>query len=206
MLLFNKPFRVLCQFTDTAGRATLADFIPVPGVYAAGRLDYDSEGLVALTNQGHIQSLITEPENKLTKTYLVQVEGIPPEEALQKLRTGVNLNDGMTLPAKVESLKEPPAVWPRVPPVRFRKTVPDTWLRITITEGRNRQVRRMAASVGHPVLRLIRIGIGPWDVGSLKPGDWKEAPLPEDLGGTIRCAGNKIPRRKTSRKSVRKGR
>lgn len=205
VLLLNKPFRVLCQFTDTEGRRTLADFIPVPGVYAAGRLDYDSEGLVALTDQGHIQALIAGPENKTPKTYFVQVEGIPSEEALRKLRAGVLLNDGMTLPAVVEILEEPPAVWERVPPVRFRKTVPDTWLRFTITEGRNRQVRRMAASVGHPVLRLIRTGIGQWELGNLKPGEWKEAPLPECRGNTKKYAGKKgRVQGKTSRKPPRR--
>lgn len=204
MLLFNKPFRVLCQFTDTEGRRTLADFIPIPGVYAAGRLDYDSEGLVALTDQGHIQALIAGPENKTPKTYLVQVEGIPSEEALHKLRTGVLLNDGMTLPTEIELLEDPPAFWERVPPVRFRKTVPDTWLRITITEGRNRQVRRMAASVGHPVLRLIRTGIGQWELGKLKPGEWKEVPLPEFRGNTKKHTGTKGHARKTSRNTPRR--
>ncbi|MBZ0221283.1 MAG: pseudouridine synthase [Candidatus Methylomirabilis sp.] len=200
VLLFNKPFRVLCQFTDSEGRRSLADFIPVPGVYAAGRLDYDSEGLVALTNNGPIQALIAGPENKTPKTYFVQVEGVPSEEVLHKLRSGVLLNDGMTLPAEVELLKEPPAVWERVPPVRFRKTVPDTWLRMTITEGRNRQVRRMAASVGHPVLRLIRTGIGQWELGNLKPGEWKEVTLPECRGNTKKYAGKKSRDRKTPRK------
>lgn len=193
VLLFNKPFLVLCQFTDKEGRSTLSDFIPVPGVYAAGRLDYDSEGLVALTNDGRIQALIAGPENKTPKTYLVQVEGIPSEDALHKLRSGVLLNDGMTLPAEVELLGEPPAVWERVPPIRFRKTVPDTWLRMTITEGRNRQVRRMAASVGHPVLRLIRVGIGQWDLGYLKPGEWKEVPSPERRGNKGKLSGKKRP-------------
>lgn len=174
LILLNKPFQVLCQFTDKEGRPTLADYVDFPGVYAAGRLDYDSEGLVALTNSGRLQHIISDPSNKLPKTYLVQVEGVPDEEALEKLRSGVLLKDGMTRPAKVRlvtGLKEP---WPRTPPIRFRKSVPDSWLEITITEGKNRQVRRMTAAVGYPALRLIRISIGQWDLGDLKPGGWKE--------------------------------
>ncbi|MBI1912331.1 MAG: pseudouridine synthase [Deltaproteobacteria bacterium] len=180
LILFNKPFQVLCQFTDSEGRATLADYINISDVYAAGRLDYDSEGLVILTNIGSIQHKIAEPRHKLPKTYLVQVEGVPDEEALKKLRKGVLLNDGMTKPAIVEAVNESPEVWPRTPPIRYRKNIPDTWLKITITEGRNRQVRRMTASVGHPTLRLIRIKTGPWELNGLKPGEWKEASIPKD--------------------------
>lgn len=176
LILLNKPFQVLCQFTDKEGRATLADYVDVPGVYAAGRLDYDSEGLVALTNSGKLQSLISDPANKLPKTYLVQVEGEPDEASLDKLRKGVLLKDGMTRPAEAELLGLEPDIWPRTPPIRFRKSVADSWLRITITEGKNRQVRRMTAAVGHPVLRLIRVSIGSWELGGLKPGEWKEAP------------------------------
>lgn len=176
LILFNKPFQVLCQFTDKeGGRATLADFVDFPGVYAAGRLDYDSEGLVALTNSGRLQHDIADPANKLPKTYLVQVEGVPDDEALAKLREGVLLKDGMTRPAEVELLGKEAGLWPRTPPIRFRKSVPDSWLKVTITEGKNRQVRRMTASVGHPALRLIRISIGQWELGDLKPGEWKEA-------------------------------
>lgn len=180
LILFNKPFNVLCQFTDSAGRATLADFIPFRDVYAAGRLDYDSEGLVLLTNNGRLQSLIAEPRHKLPKSYLVQVEGAPDKEALDRLRRGVLLKDGMTQKALVETVSDP-QIWPRVPPIRFRKNVPDSWLRITITEGRNRQVRRMTAAAGFPTLRLIRLKVGPWELGGLKPGEWKEAPFPEAL-------------------------
>lgn len=177
LILLNKPFNVLCQFTDKEGRPTLADFVDVHGVYAAGRLDFDSEGLVALTNSGALQHLISDPGNKLPKTYLVQVEGIPDQAALDRLRKGVLLNDGMTRPAKAELISEPADIWPRVPPIRFRKSVPDSWIKLTITEGRNRQVRRMTAAVGHPTLRLIRISIGQWELGDLKPGEWREVPL-----------------------------
>ena len=176
LILLNKPFRVMCQFTDAEGRATLSDYVNAPGVYAAGRLDFDSEGLVLLTNDGRLQHVITDPGHKLPKTYLVQVEGIPDTTAIEKLRKGILLNDGMTMPAEVDMVDEPPGIWPRVPPIRFRKNIPAAWLKITITEGRNRQVRRMCASVGFPVLRLIRVKIGSWELGELKPGEWKEAP------------------------------
>lgn len=178
LLLFNKPFQVMCQFTDDAGRKTLADYVNVPGVYAAGRLDYDSEGLLLLTNVGWLQHLIAEPRYKLPKTYLVQVEREPEADALQRLAQGVLLNDGMTKPAGVE-LIDPPNVWDRVPPIRYRKNVPDAWLRMTITEGRNRQVRRMTAAVGHPTLRLIRERIGEWSMGNLQPGEWREVACPK---------------------------
>ncbi|MFN8003805.1 MAG: pseudouridine synthase [Acidobacteriota bacterium] len=179
LILCHKPFRVLCQFTDTEGRATLADFVNVPDVYAAGRLDYDSEGLVILTDAGYLQHQITDPRHKLPKTYLVQVEGIPEPAALRQLARGVRLNDGMTLPAEV-ALIEPPAVWPRVPPIRVRQSIPDRWLRLTIYEGRNRQVRRMTAAVGHPTLRLIRESVGPWTLAELEPGQWRETDCPKD--------------------------
>ena len=172
LLLLNKPFQVMCQFTGDAGRKTLADYVDVPDVYAAGRLDYDSEGLLLLTNVGWLQHLIAEPRYKLPKTYLVQVEREPDAKALEDLAKGVLLNDGLTKPAKVE-LIAPPNVWARVPPIRERKSVPTAWLRLTITEGRNRQVRRMTAGIGHPTLRLIRQKIGEFCPADLAPGSWR---------------------------------
>lgn len=174
IVLFNKPFDVLCQFTDnsTPPRATLADFINVPNVYAAGRLDRDSEGLLLLTNCGQTQHKIADPKYKLAKTYWVQLEGDINDAALKQLATGVVLNDGPTLPARVEKIMEPD-VWPRTPPIRQRQNIPTSWISLTITEGRNRQVRRMTAAVGFPTLRLIRANIGDWSVADLAPGQFK---------------------------------
>ncbi|URL58847.1 pseudouridine synthase [Luteibacter flocculans] len=171
LLALNKPFGVLCQFTGEAGRRTLADFVPQKGVYAAGRLDQDSEGLLLLTDDGRLQHRLADPRHKQPKTYLVQVEGVPTEDALDRLRHGVTLNDGPTLPAGAEAIDAPDWLWPRDPPVRFRKTVPDAWLRIVLREGRNRQVRRMTAAVGLPTLRLIREAVGSYRLDGLKPGE-----------------------------------
>ena len=173
LLLLNKPFDVLTQFNDADGRATLKDFVPVPGVYPAGRLDRDSEGLLLLTNDGQLQARIADPKHKLAKTYWVQVEGEVSAEQLRRLCEGVELNDGMTLPAEARALDEP-QLWPRTPPVRFRKSVPTSWLEQVIREGRNRQVRRMTAAVGLPTLRLVRVRIGPWSLDGLQPGEWRE--------------------------------
>ena len=174
ILLFNKPYGVICQFSRDGMHPTLADYIAVPDVYPAGRLDTDSEGLLLLTDDGGLQHRITDPRHKLSKTYWVQVEGVPDEDALRQLRQGVKLKDGMTRPAEARLIAEPGNLWPRDPPVRFRKTVPDSWLELTIHEGRNRQVRRMTAAAGHPTLRLIRYRIGDWSLDGLRPGQWRE--------------------------------
>jgi 23S rRNA pseudouridine2457 synthase len=181
LILFNKPYGVLSQFTDrgTTGsaRPTLSDFIDLPGVYPAGRLDLDSEGLLLLTDDGRVQAQIADPRFKMPKTYLVQVEGEATEASLAALKKGVQLKDGLTRPAEAERIDDP-VLWPRDPPVRFRKTVPDCWISLTIREGRNRQVRRMTAAVGHPTLRLVRWRIGDWTIEGLQPGEWGEAPAP----------------------------
>ena len=178
LILFNKPFNVLSQFTDrsleASGRETLSHYVPVPHVYPAGRLDRDSEGLLLLTNDGKLQAQIADPKHKMAKTYWVQLEGAPQEDALQSLRRGVRLKDGVTQPAKARLIEEPMGLWPRNPPIRVRKSVPDSWIEMVIREGKNRQIRRMTAAVGHPCLRLIRAQIGDWRLGDLMPGDYKK--------------------------------
>ncbi|MGF1723301.1 pseudouridine synthase [Photobacterium nomapromontoriensis] len=176
IILFNKPFNVLTQFTGEPGDQTLSDFIPVKDVYPAGRLDKDSEGLLVLTNDGVLQARLTQPCSKQPKTYWVQVEGNPTDADLDYLRQGVELKDGMTLPAGVERMEEP-AIWDRIPPIRERKNIPTTWIALTLREGRNRQVRRMTAHIGFPTLRLIRFQMADWTVEGLAPGEWKEITL-----------------------------
>lgn len=176
-ILFNKPYGVLSQFTDkrnAAGpRATLSDFIDLPGVYAAGRLDRDSEGLLVLTDDGALQARISSPRFRKPKTYYVQVEGVPDADALAAIARGIKLNDGPTAPCEAMAVSEPDWLWPRTPPIRVRKSVPDTWLRMTLSEGRNRQVRRMTAAIRHPTLRLIRHTVGDWTLDGLAPGEWR---------------------------------
>lgn len=201
LLRFNKPFGVLCQFTDAEGRPTLADFVAIPDVYAAGRLDADSEGLLLLTDDGLLQHRIADPRRRLSKTYWVQVEGEPDPAAIERLRRGVQLGDGPARAVAVKRIAEP-ALWPRHPPIRFRKSVPTAWIEVVLVEGRNRQVRRMTAAIGHPTLRLVRVAIGPWSLADLKPGEWAETQMPPDLeGGDIAAPspgghGGSPPRKK----------
>lgn len=195
---FNKPYDVLPQFTDRANaespRSTLSDYIDLPGVYPAGRLDRDSEGLMLLTDNGRLQAQISDPKHKVSKTYWVQVEGLPDAAALKALRDGVELKDGKTRPAKARLMDEPEGLWPRTPPIRVRQTVPDCWIELTLREGRNRQVRRMTAAVGHPTLRLIRARIGDWTLDGLDPGQWDSLPAP---------VLNNAPQRKRDRRPRR---
>ena len=177
LILFNKPFGVLSQFTDEKGRETLKSYINIPNVYAAGRLDKDSEGLLLLTDNGKLQERIADPKFKWAKHYWTQVEGLVDSKAIENLRTGITLKDGKTLPADVQLIDEPQNLWERDPPIRFRKSIPTQWLNICIREGRNRQVRRMTAAVDHPTLRLIRYQIGPCMLDQLKPGECKEITL-----------------------------
>lgn len=202
IILLNKPFRVLSQFTDEEGRATLADYLSLPGFRAAGRLDYDSEGLLLLTDDGVLQQRIANPRHKQWKTYQVQVEGDIPDSALAALAAGVDLKDGTTLPARARRI-QPPELWPRNPPVRFRQSIPDSWLELSIREGRNRQVRRMTAAAGFPTLRLVRTRIGDWSLDTLQPGEFREeevhSPAPTSPGKPSRATGNKRPRARGKR-------
>lgn len=192
IFLFNKPYHTLSQFTDNEGRSTLSNFIKTPKIYPAGRLDYDSEGLLILTGDGQMQARIADPKHKLPKTYWAQVEGEISDEALNKLRKGVTLKDGLTRPAIAERIKEP-CLWPRTPPIRQRANAPTSWLALTITEGKNRQVRRMTAEVGFPTLRLIRAAIGPWSIDNLQPGEHKslEVHLPKQRENKKHSSRNK---------------
>ena len=175
LILFNKPYGVICQFTPEAGHKSLKDFIPLPDFYPAGRLDADSEGLVLLTDDGKLQHRISDPRHKLPKTYWVQVEGVPDEAALEKLRRGVMLKDYQTLPAQARLMDEPDNLWPRTPPIRFRKNVATAWIELTLTEGKNRQVRHMTAALSFPTLRLIRYAIGTYTLQGIAPGEWRLA-------------------------------
>ncbi len=196
LILFNKPYGVLSQFTDAAGRPTLAAYLAIPGVYVAGRLDRDSEGLLALTDDGAVQARLSHPRHQRPKTYWAQVEGIPDDVALERLRRGVELNDGPTLPATVRRIAEPDGLWPRDPPIRYRAAIPTAWLEITLREGRNRQVRRMTTAVGHPTLRLIRSRIGDWTLDGLAPGQWRELTVAEPMRQRqADPVGYRLPRR-----------
>lgn len=193
IILLNKPFGVLCQFRASEGRKTLKDFISSPSVYPAGRLDADSEGLVVLTADGALQNRISAPEHKLLKTYFVEVEGVPTPAALDQLAAGIDLRDFITRPAQAAAIEEPTWLWPRQPPVRFRKSIPTSWIKISIAEGKNRQVRRMTAAVGLPTLRLIRHSVGDWDINGLPPGHCKEIeismPMPPQTSPQHRFTG-----------------
>jgi 23S rRNA pseudouridine2457 synthase len=195
VILFNKPFQVLSQFTDEQGRSTLADYLSAPGCRAAGRLDYDSEGLLLLTDDGALQQHIANPRHKRWKTYQVQVEGLVSDEALERLTAGIVLKDGATLPARAKQISAP-TLWPRVPPVRERKSVADSWLELSIREGRNRQVRRMTAAVGYPTLRLVRTQVGEWSLEGLQPGEHRQLHIHMPQGDRKIRPANKHRRRK----------
>ena len=202
VILVNKPYGVLSQFTAEPGVPTLAGVVPVPGVYPAGRLDADSEGLIVLTNDGALQAALSSPRHKQPKTYFAQVEGIPTDEALRDLREGVRLSDFTTQPAHSRRTEEPAWLWPRQPPVRFRAQIPTSWIELVLTEGKNRQVRRMTAAAGFPTLRLIRYAIGPWTLDGLAPGAWRDVEVPADLAGRT----NSTKRKPASRRVFVRGR
>lgn len=196
IILLNKPFQVLCQFNTDDKRTTLKTFLPDhPGYYPAGRLDYDSEGLLILTSNGKLQNRISDPKHKLRKTYWVQVEGIPDTNAIEQLRKGVELKDGLTRPATAQLIREPDNLWPRSPAIRERKAIPTQWLELSISEGRNRQVRRMTAAIGHPTLRLIRASIGDWHLQQMRPGDYRFESAVIPPPGPTRLGSNKPQRR-----------
>lgn len=201
VLLLNKPFQVLCQFSEHEGKVTLASFIGQDGIYPAGRLDYDSEGLLLLTGNGPLQHLLTDPKHKLPKTYRVQVEGDISEHALHQLRIGVELKDGKTGPALANRIQPPADLWERNPPIRFRAEIPTSWLELTITEGRNRQVRRMTAAVGFPTLRLVRVAIGPWSLEGLAPGQSRWSRVPTSILAQLKSAA---PQSKIGKKPGKK--
>jgi 23S rRNA pseudouridine2457 synthase len=201
LLLFNKPFHVLTQFSASGDRPTLAAYIDVPGVYPAGRLDFDSEGLLLLTDDGRLQALLSQPRHRTWKTYWAQVEGIPGDDALQALRAGVELKDGPTLPAQARRIPAP-QLWARDPPIRVRREIPDSWLELRIREGRNRQVRRMTAAVGHPTLRLVRTEVGPFSLAGLQPGEWREVEVPPEWLSARAAPRSASPARGPARSSV----
>jgi len=212
LIALNKPFGVICQFSRDGDRLTLADFVEVSAVYPAGRLDTDSEGLLLLTDHGPWQARIAEPRFKLDKTYLAQVEGGPGAEALAQLAAGVTLNDGPTLPCSARLVPDPDWLWPRDPPIRYRAAIPTAWVELTLREGRNRQVRRMTAAVGHPTLRLLRVAIGPWRLDGLAPGEWRELD-PTPLGSVATSAvsrparqGHSVVQRPATGRAHAKGR
>lgn len=209
VILLNKPFQVLCQFQDADDRTTLKKYLPNhPGFYPAGRLDYDSEGLLLLTDNGPLQNFIASPKHKQPKTYWAQVEGVPSPEALRQFEQGLTLKDGTTKPAKCRAIAEPESLWSRTPPIRERQNIPTQWLEITLTEGRNRQVRRMTAAIGHPTLRLIRASIGPWKLGDLRPGEHTietvDISIPSDTQNNPKSSRRSASQQKRPRKPRRR--